>query len=59
MKAALGRLFVFLRRARRDALDWVMDYELKVRNPEMGRKERVLTNIVRTGKVLDDPLTLN
>ncbi|KZE34172.1 phage head morphogenesis protein [Crenobacter luteus] len=36
----------------------VLDYEVKVRNPETGKKERVTTNLIRTGRVVHQVETL-
>lgn len=36
----------------------VLGYELKLRNPESGKKERVTTNLVRSGKLIMDVETL-
>ena len=36
----------------------VLGYELKLRNPATGKKERVTTNLVRSGKLVRDADTL-
>lgn len=46
-------LYVFNAPDGKDKLIVVMDYEVKTRNAETGKREKWLTNMVRSGKVLE------